>query len=258
MLLNLGELTEEQVEKFKNAVNAPADKIYNESEMEIWPDDATDEEIKEIIKGRSHMNHRYPIVTLCGSTRFKDEFEKAQKELTLKGYAVISVGLFGHSGDDEVWENMSEDTLTETKIMLDDMHKQKIDMADSIYVINPDGYIGTSTWSEIRYAFMTGKGIESIVPIDEREVSARVDEAIEKAELKAWQNQDAIIHQGEYAITDGMPYVSFRKEKIYDPWWTNDSAYNGEPLSSHGERNEPFEKYGKQKMARFVEEVNLA
>lgn len=101
----------------------------------------------------------YPVVTLCGSTRFKNEFIEAQKQLTLEGNIVISVGLFGHSGDQEVWENMDEGTLTKTKEMLDDMHKRKIDMADSIYVINVDGYIGDSTRSEIEYAKEHGKKI---------------------------------------------------------------------------------------------------
>lgn len=103
--------------------------------------------------------HRHPIITLCGSTRFKKEFLNVQKSLTLQGYVVISVGLFAHSGDDEVWEGMPEDTVTKTKIMLDDMHKQKIDMADEIYVIDVDGYIGESTKSEIDYAFVHGKPI---------------------------------------------------------------------------------------------------
>ena len=101
----------------------------------------------------------YPVVTLCGSTRFKDEFMEAQKRLTLEGNIVISVGLFGHSGDREVWENMDEGTLTRTKEMLDDMHKRKIDMADSIYVINVGGYIGDSTRSEIEYAKARGKEV---------------------------------------------------------------------------------------------------
>ena len=70
---------------------------------------------------------------------------------------MISVGLFGHSGDNEVWEGMSEDTLTKTKLMLDDMHKRKIDMADEIFVINVGGYIGESTRREIAYA--TSKGL---------------------------------------------------------------------------------------------------
>ena len=105
------------------------------------------------------MVGKYKVITLCGSTRFKDAFMEAQKRLTLEGNIVISVGLFGHSGDNEVWEGMSEDTLTQTKLMLDDMHKRKIDMADEIYVINVGGYIGSSTKSEIEYAYTTGKPV---------------------------------------------------------------------------------------------------
>ena len=98
------------------------------------------------------MIDKYPIITLCGSTRFKDEFFKVQKELTLKGYIVISVGLFGHSGDNEVW-------TPGTKEMLDRMHLRKIDLADEIFVINAGGYIGESTKREIEYAKKTGKKI---------------------------------------------------------------------------------------------------
>ena len=105
------------------------------------------------------MIGNYKVITLCGSTRFKDEFMEVQKRLTLEGNIVINVGLFGHSGDNEVWENMDEGTLTKTKDMLDDMHKWKIDMADEIYVINVGGYIGDSTKSEIEYAKATNKKI---------------------------------------------------------------------------------------------------
>ena len=112
------------------------------------------------------MVKNYKVITLCGSTKFKDEFLKVQKELTLKGNIVISVGLFGHSGDNEVWENMNEGTLTKTKEMLDDMHKRKIDMADEIFVINVDGYIGESTKSEIEYAKANGKAISYLENIE--------------------------------------------------------------------------------------------
>jgi len=107
---------------------------------------------------RPHQG-KYPVITLCGSTRFKDQFMEAQKKLTLEGNIVISVGLFGHSGDQEVWENMDEGTLTKTKEMLDDMHKRKIDMADAIFVINVGGYVGSSTKSEIEYAITHGKEV---------------------------------------------------------------------------------------------------
>ena len=105
------------------------------------------------------MVGKYKVITLCGSTQFKDAFMEAQKKLTLEGNIVISVGLFGYSGDSEVWEGMSEDTLTKTKLMLDDMHKRRIDMADEIFVINMGGYIGSSTRSEIEYAHTTGKPV---------------------------------------------------------------------------------------------------
>lgn len=52
------------------------------------------------------MVGKYKVITLCGSTRFKNAFLETQKRLTLAGNIIISVGLFGHSGDDEVWENM--------------------------------------------------------------------------------------------------------------------------------------------------------
>ena len=109
------------------------------------------------------MVGKYPVITLCGSTRFRKAFEEANKQLTLAGYIVISVGLYGHSGDEEVWENMDEGTQTETKRMLDDMHKRKIDMADAIFVINQDGYIGDSTASEIAYAVRTGKKVHYLI-----------------------------------------------------------------------------------------------
>lgn len=105
------------------------------------------------------MVGKYKVVTLCGSTRFKDQFMEAQKRLTLEGNIVISVGLFGHAGDQEVWDGMDEGTLSKTKEMLDDMHKRKIDMADEIYVINVGGYIGDSTRSEIQYAEAHGKPV---------------------------------------------------------------------------------------------------
>lgn len=104
------------------------------------------------------MVGKFKVVTLCGSTRFKEQFLEAQKRLTFEGNIVISVGLFGHSGDEEVWTEG-------TKEMLDNMHKRKIDMADSIYVINVGGYIGESTRSEIEYATRNGKDVEYLEPL---------------------------------------------------------------------------------------------
>lgn len=100
------------------------------------------------------MIGNYKVITLCGSTKFKNEFMRVQKELTLSGYIVISVGCFGHSGD--IFTD-------EQKIMLDEMHKRKIDMADEIFVINVGGYIGNSTRSEIEYAEAHNKKVNYLV-----------------------------------------------------------------------------------------------
>ena len=100
---------------------------------------------------------KYKVVTLCGSTRFKDDFLRVQKELTLQECIVISVGLFGHSGDTEVLDES-------VKTMLDDMHKRKILMADENFVINKGGYIGTSTRSEIEFAQAHGIPVRYLEP----------------------------------------------------------------------------------------------
>ena len=106
------------------------------------------------------MVGKYKVITLCGSTRFRDAFIEAQKRLTLEGNIVISVGLFGHSGDDEVWTEG-------TKEMLDDMHQRKIDMADEIFVINVGGCVGASTRSEIEYAIAAGKPVRYLEAVAE-------------------------------------------------------------------------------------------
>lgn len=84
------------------------------------------------------------IVTLCGSTRFKSEYELVNLYLTLAGYVVISVAAFGHADGHSF--NLKE------KGLLDDVHLQKIDLADAVVVIDPSGYVGHSTAREIAYA----------------------------------------------------------------------------------------------------------
>lgn len=97
------------------------------------------------------VKRRFPIITLCGSTRFKEQFEEIQRKLTLDGFLVISVGLFSHSE-----ENSHEWLDNEKKQMLDDLHKVKIMMSDAIYVINAEQYIGNSTKNEIKFANSLG------------------------------------------------------------------------------------------------------
>lgn len=94
------------------------------------------------------------VITLCGSTKFMDEFNYENARLTMEGNIVISVGIFGRGHFDQ------KRVLTYTeKEDLDKLHKRKIDLSDEIFVINVGGYIGKSTLSEIAYARRTNKKI---------------------------------------------------------------------------------------------------
>jgi hypothetical protein len=97
------------------------------------------------------MPEQPQIVCLCGSTRFYDEFQKANYDLTMRGEIVLSVGFYPHAiAESGHGEGVGHDSVE--KVNLDELHKRKIDLADYIYVLNVGGYIGESTRSEIEYA----------------------------------------------------------------------------------------------------------
>lgn len=84
------------------------------------------------------------IITLCGSTRFKDLFFEAARDLTLQGWIVLMPGVFGHADNFE-WTD-------EQKKNLDELHLEKIRMSNAVFLLNKGGYIGESTRKEIEYA----------------------------------------------------------------------------------------------------------
>ena len=102
-------------------------------------------------------NKKYNIITLCGSIKFKDKFIKVQEKLTLEGNIVLTPNFFNNIKKEEIDE--------ETKKMLDEMHRQKIDMSDEIYIINFGGYIGESTKAEIEYVKTKGKKLSYLESI---------------------------------------------------------------------------------------------
>jgi hypothetical protein len=104
----------------------------------------------------SILPDRPDVVTLCGSTRFKEAFEAETRRLTLDGYIVIGVGLFGHI---EGLDMGTDEEPSWTKRMLDELHLRKIDLADRVHVINVGGYVGTSTAREVAYAHANGKTV---------------------------------------------------------------------------------------------------
>ena len=100
---------------------------------------------------RIHDLPESKFACLVGSTKFKKEFEQATLDLSLKGYIVLSVICFSHADNISLTE--------EQKKLADDLHMQKISMADVIYVVNPGGYIGESARNEIEFAEFLGKTI---------------------------------------------------------------------------------------------------
>jgi len=97
------------------------------------------------------------IVCLCGSTRFYDAFQKANYDETMNGNIVLSVGFYPHSQKKAHGQDVG--CSKKQKIFLDELHKRKIDLADEIFVLNVDHYIGESTRSEINYAISEEKPI---------------------------------------------------------------------------------------------------
>lgn len=97
----------------------------------------------------SNKDGKRKIITLCGSSRFKDVFHKVAAEYTLMGYIVLMPHCY--------YENNARPDL---KDVLVDVHRDMIEMSDEILVINPDGYIGESTKEEIKWAQALSKVIK--------------------------------------------------------------------------------------------------
>lgn len=100
------------------------------------------------------------IVCLCGSTRFKEAFEKAARDETLAGRVVLSVGMFGHVEE--------LDMAGSVKRQLDKLHLFKVELADEVLILNVGSYIGESTRNELEYAKGLGKTIRYLEPVEGR------------------------------------------------------------------------------------------
>ena len=90
------------------------------------------------------------IAVICGSTKNRKQMTELNKKLTLDGKIVLAPGAFAHDGDE---------VTDEQKTKLDDLHLEKIDLADEVHVVVVGGYIGSSTAAEIDYAMKAGKAI---------------------------------------------------------------------------------------------------
>lgn len=106
------------------------------------------------------------VYALCGSTRWPQAHDLANLHLSTQGHIVIPLGMHGHADQPQGARFLAADgnESTPLKRALDELHFQKIDLADAIYVINLGGYVGDSTRREIAYARAHGKAVEWMFP----------------------------------------------------------------------------------------------
>lgn len=108
------------------------------------------------------------IITICGSTRFADLHYIMKWELEKEGKVICLTinylpGWYIHG------QNWTPDHIGEqygNKDILDELHLRKIDISDSIFVVNQAGYIGESTRQEIEYAKKLNKEVIYMVPLE--------------------------------------------------------------------------------------------
>ena len=107
----------------------------------------------EHLKNEKNNISSRKVVLLIGSTRFHDEFIETAWKLTKEEGCVVLLPNFRPSTMMAKGYDIDEETL-------EDIGYCKIDFSDEVYVINVNGYIGSSTSKEIAYAKSIGKPIK--------------------------------------------------------------------------------------------------
>jgi len=90
------------------------------------------------------------IITLCGSLKFQKEMMTIAEKMALEGNCVLTPiypVLENYQRTDEQLNNLKNE------------HLKRIELADTILVVNVNDYIGDSTNYEIEYAKKLGKEI---------------------------------------------------------------------------------------------------
>lgn len=97
-------------------------------------------------------------ITICGSTRFKDQILEVAEGLTLDGHLVMMPTVFRH--DDPA-------LTTEMRIRLENQHREMINKSDAIFVVNVDKYIGEATYSMLDWATRMKKEVYFLEEINQ-------------------------------------------------------------------------------------------
>ncbi|KKL12611.1 hypothetical protein LCGC14_2534020 [marine sediment metagenome] len=109
------------------------------------------------------------IICLCGSSRFIETFAVLAWEFEKDGNITVGLHYLPPSYSQEhIPSHLAEHEGVAKQ--MDELHLRKIDMADEVFVININGYIGKSTSREIDYATKLGKPIKYLEPLKRGEL----------------------------------------------------------------------------------------
>lgn len=82
-------------------------------------------------------------ITICGSMKFAEEMKQIAWRLEVeKGFNVLQC----------IYNEKNEPITDEAQKRLVAAHYRKIDISDAVYIVDINGYIGTSVADEILYA----------------------------------------------------------------------------------------------------------
>lgn len=148
-------ITKDEAQKIANlAINT---YLYFESETDTaHPFDRAVESFNADMFGNQPT-----IVCLCGSTRFYQAFLEHNYRETMAGKIVLSVGFYPHAINEMHGEGVG--ITPEQKEALDQLHLEKVKMADEVLILNCDDYVGTSTARELAYARSLGKRVRWLI-----------------------------------------------------------------------------------------------
>ncbi len=94
----------------------------------------------------------YSVICLIGSTKYESLFRKLEEDFSLAGYLVFSPLVYTQSGN-------NPKCGIDKKEILDREAELKIQKSDLVFVVDQDGYIGSSTRKQLNHALLLNKPV---------------------------------------------------------------------------------------------------
>lgn len=111
--------------------------------------------VEDIIISIQHEQTPVKVICLCGSSKFRYLMHRVALDETLAGNVILQPEFFN--------QKEAKQLVDSSRFLLVDLHFRKIEMADEILVVNPQGYIGENTAAEITHAEAHGKTVRYLV-----------------------------------------------------------------------------------------------